>query len=293
VEGIVIKPYRISLEGKGPCTDEAMKENLRYALASGYPEVEPVAPNGKSLAVVGGGPSIIQHLDRLADWPGDIWAINQTASWLASKGIKSTFFTVDPSEVIANECGDLTCIDSALVASTVSPRLLDKLRGKDIRIFHLAEQYEEAKLKISGGPSTACRAPKLSIVMGYANVTFFGCEGSFETVSHAYRNENTLENRPWQLIVRAGGVLYRTGPDYMFSSEYLARVIAEFQGYFREESGGLLRAILQHPETWEVVALSEAMKNELDPEAKPYVFPEEEKAEAGRHQFERAQAASR
>lgn len=275
MEGLVIKPYRISLEGKGPCTDEAMKENLRYALASGHPEVELVAPHDRPLAVCGGGPSITQHLDRLAEWPGDIWAINQTSPWLASKGIRNTFFTVDPSEVMAEEVGDLSLIDSALVASTTNPKLLQKLRG-NVRIFHLCEQNPQAKLRISGGPSTACRAPKLSIALGYRRVTFFGCEGSFADVSHAYRNENTLENRPWQLIVKAGGKLYRSAPDYMFSSEYLARIIAEFPQHFEEECGGLLRAIILHPGTWEVVALSEAMKNELDPTAtEPFIIPSE------------------
>ena len=262
-------PYRIKFEGLGPVSDDVLQLHIKEALASGFPLVER-SPRLRPLAVVGGGPSVLQHLMYFHQWPGDIWAINQTASWLASKGVTKNvwMFTIDPG----NDLPQWTQgVERALIASICDPQLFKNLEGKDVNIFH-TEHYAEADLKVTGGPSTACRAPVLALAMGYTSVTYFGCEGSFDTVSHAYRNENEPSQRPKQLIVKAGERLYRTGPDYLVTSEYLAQIIRTFPDYFRERSGGLLRAILEHPDTWEVVALSEALKDELDPTAKPFVF---------------------
>lgn len=268
MEGL-LNPYRIAFCGLGPCADTILQRNIGLALATGFPVVGREAPNHKHLAVVGGGPSVKAQLERLAQWRGDIWAINQTASWLASQGIKSTLFTVDPIEVPACAEG----VESALLASICSPELFESVRGRDVRIYH-TEHHESASLKITGGPSSACRAPKLAIALGYERVTFFGCEGSFEEESHAYRNENTINERPRQLLVKAGGEVYRTAPDYLCISEYLANVISELPQQFEEESGGLLRALILNPSTWSIVAMSESLKNELDPTAKPYLFQE-------------------
>lgn len=265
----------------GPCSDSVLQEHIRKALATGYPVVERRPLRWMHLAVVGGGPGVVEHLETLRDWRGDVWAINQTATWLKSRGIDCTMFSVDPGDDLPQWTEG---VDKALLASICHPKLFDNLDGQDVRIFH-TEHYANASLKITGGPSSACRVPKLAISLGYGGVTFFGCEGSFESVSHAYRDENTKENRPRQLIVKADGKLYRTGPDYLITSEYLAEVLRTFPDVFEEKSGGLLRALIRDPDTWEVVALSEALKNELDPEASPYVLPHEVREEESRSQF--------
>lgn len=271
MEGWSLKPYRIDFCCVGPVSDLRYQDHIREALSTGFPVVERRPLRWTHLAVAGGGPSLVNHLETLRNWQGEIWAINQTASWLKSQGIDSTLFSVDAGDDLPQWTEG---VDKALLASICHPELFRKLKGKEVRIFH-TEHYEPADFKATGGPSSACRVPKLALALGHGGVTFFGCEGSFETVSHAYRNENTSETRPKQVIVKAGGKLYRTGPDYMLTSEYLAEVIRTFPHVFDEQSGGLLRAMIQNPDTWEIVALSETMKNELDPEALPYVFPHE------------------
>lgn len=264
------EPYRIKFNGVGPVSDEGLQLHIAAALASGFPLVERT-PRLVPLAVVGGGPSVLNHLNELSEWKGDIWAINQTATWLASKGIVDNvyMFTVDPGDDLPQWTDG---VERALLASICHPKLFEKLKGKDVRIFH-TEHYRDADLQVTGGSSSACRVAVLALAMKYSEVVYFGCEGSFQTVTHAYRDENELEVRPKQLIIKAGEHLYRTGPDYLVTSEYLEKIITTFPDYFKERSGGLLRAMINNPDSWEVVALSESLKNELDPGAQPYVFP--------------------
>lgn len=261
------KPYRIDFVGIGPVSDQALQEHIAAALASGFPLVERRPLRLTQLAVVGGGPSLKGQLEELRAWNGEIWAINQTATYLTAHGIPCTLFAIDPGEDLAQWT---TGIPRAYLASICHPALYAKLRGRDVRIFH-TEHYAPAEWIVGGGCSAATRAPFLALHMGYASVTFFGCEGSFETTSHVYRDENTAQERPKQLLIRAGA-LYRTGPDYLVTSQNLAQLIRQFPQYLFERSGGLLRALLDHWESWEIVALSQALKDELDPTALPYVY---------------------
>ena len=95
--------------------------------------------------------------------------------------------------------------------------------------------------------------------MGYADVSFFGCEGSFQENDHVDRHEH----RPDQLIVRAGGKDYRTCPPFLIQCEELIQLFF-FDGVYHNRSGGLLKAMIDFPDTWEVVAVSEALKHHLE-----------------------------
>jgi hypothetical protein len=61
----------------------------------------------------------------------------------------------------------------------------------------------------------------------------------------------------------AGGEDYLTRPDFYMQSEALAKIVTTYPDYFAEESGGLLRAMIIHSDTWEDVASSEMLAKEL------------------------------
>lgn len=227
-----------------------MQQNAAYAVGLGVPLVQPMNTR-LPLAVVGGGPSVVSHLDELRAWPGEIWAINETCRWLKSNGIDSTFFSVDPLEVIAG------WIDGgpALLASSCHPKCWSKA---DARMFHM--ENVTADNPVIGGTTTALRAPMLALRMGYAPVSFFGCESSYADTSHAYRSEQPID----QVIVRADGVDYRTDLALLDQAENLAVIFREFPDVFIDRSGGLAAAMAKDPD-WEVVALSGHLKEQLDP----------------------------
>lgn len=200
----------------------------------------------RKLAVVGGSPQVIHDIEELRAWNGDIWAINHTADWLASHGIASTLFTVDPVAIDSP-------VRKRLLATSCAPEMFTE----DTVAFDMIETHPQG---CAGGTSSATRAPWLALSMGYTDVSFFGCEGSYVNNDHVDRNEQVDR----QLIVRAGGCDYITRPDYYVQCQEFAKLFAEFGCVFKNRSGGLLKAMLENPDTWEVVAVSPALKAHLE-----------------------------
>jgi len=257
---------RVEFHTKGLVPEEQYIANANTNMAGGYASLEQTEPHDRPLAVVGGGPSVHEHLADLRDWPGDIWAVNQSASFLTPLTTAPvSLFTVDPDPVLAGT--DFTQgVRLAILGSSCAPELFAALKaqGADIRMFHTHQADEYVGELNIGGPSSVTRTFLPAAWLGYKKVVFFGCEGSFtQNVTHAYR----AEDRPRQLVVRAGERDYVTTPDLYLTTQYLANVIRDYSEGLSERSGGLLRAMLEHPDTWEVVAYSKELRDQLDPEA--------------------------
>lgn len=271
---------RLEFSTVGLVSEETYIAQAQANIAAGYPEIRSMAPHDTPLAIVGGGPSAGRALDKLKEWRGDVWGINQGASWLAHQAPKARvwMFSVDPDPCLADWVAG---VDRAILGSSCHPKLFEALRGKDVKMFHtrLVQGVQEIIPADDGsggemmqtnllGPSSVCRSFLPAAMLGYKDVTYFGCEGSLENgATHAYRSED----RPRQMVIRAGEADYITTPDYYITTRFLANVIREYP-LLKEESGGLLRAMLQHWDTWQVVALSEALRDQIDKAAtQPYI----------------------
>lgn len=262
----------------GLVPDHVYEEQARVNLQSGVPYIELREPHDTPLAIVGGGPSAGRHLAELQEWPGHVWAINQGAAWLAHAAPKARvwMFTVDPDPILAQPEW-IVGVQRAILGLCASPKLFEALKGKELRMFdpHIAPATDGTKncdQILAGGPSSVCRTFVPAATLGYKDVTYFGCEGSmegklsadgtFQSYTHAYRNED----RPRQMIVRCGDKDFVTTPDLYLSTIALANFIKAYP-LVKEKSGGLLRGMIEHADTWEVVALSEALRNQIDPSA--------------------------
>ena len=207
-------------------------------------------------AVVGGGPSVANHLDELRNWKGDIYAINDVAKYLSDNGITCYLYAVDCTR---NEyrIGDL--VKGAVFASRVHRKQFNMFHPEDIRIFDMVEDNPEG---ITGGPTAASRTAILMLRMGYQGIHYFGCEGSFGATSHVFGTWAYAYRE--RLIVKAGGVDYATNSHMMLQSQHLADHINMFAPYLVNHSGGLLQAMLDHPKTWEVAAYTKDIKDQLE-----------------------------
>lgn len=264
-------PYRIEFKTHCLVSTEIVEAQIRDSVAKVYPLLEPADPHEVPLAIVGGGPSAKDHLQELLDWPGEIWALNMGAKWLASHGrTDAILFTVDPDSRIP--WSEWTQgVGRAIVSTACHSSLFEAMKGKDVRVFHCRHMEDMPEIVVlGGGRCSASRAVMQAAWRGFKNVTFYGCEGSIGESTHAYRHE---EHKKSQMIIQAGDREYITTPDLYFNTEDLVRDFREQNSPdpnhpygLREKSGGLLRAMLEHPDTWEIVALSEAMLY-LNPEA--------------------------
>lgn len=243
---------------------------MRANMEAGWEMLGRSDPHDRPLAIVGGGPSAAEHLDELKEWRGDIWAINQTAAWLSHHAPKANvcLFTVDPDEALAEQ-QFVVGVQKAILGSACHPRLFEALRGKDVRMFHCRDIDGMNLPVLGGGHCSASRAVMQAAWRGYPGITFYGCEGSIGTWTHAYRNES----RKNQFVVKAGDDEFITTPDLFINTQDLVEDIREYPNALKEKSGGLLRGMLEHPDTWDVVALSSSLRDRLDPTATERYYP--------------------
>ncbi len=244
-------PFRISFKGVANVSLETLRDNI--VSNRNVPNVPNVPKRNGRLAIVGGGASILNHIQDLQNWDGDIWGINKTPEWLFSHGIQSKLFSVDAVDVLDSFASPDT-VGGGVFASWCSPRVIS--RYKNSVIAHMEPIVPGG---IHGGSTSAASAPLIALAMGYHDVTYFGCEGSFCGDTHAYKSEDATT----QLIVRANGEDFRTLPPYLIQCQEMVKLLTAFPDFLHEKSGGLLRAMM-HDKTWEIVAVSESLKTHLE-----------------------------
>jgi hypothetical protein len=244
-------PFRIHFNTECAVPLETWKQNAH--INAHCPRVKRGEAVGRKLAIVGGSPGVIEDLDELRAWDGDIWAVNYTPAWLLSQGISSTLYTVDagvPDEPLWN-----SPVRKRLLSTACDPLMFTE----DSRAFDMIETHASG---FSGGTTSMTRAPWLALSLGYLDVSFFGCDGSYgmDGSDHIDRHEGSDK----ELIIRAGGLDYRTRPEFLIQCQELVTLFSEFGVIFKNRSRGLLKAMVDHPETWEIVGVSAAMKQHLE-----------------------------
>lgn len=247
----------IALQAKCCVSDDVLERNRAHAMRLSLPLVRSAEAHGRALAILGGGPSIADHERVLRAWTGDIWAINGAYRWCAERNIPATFLTVDPTPY------DMAPVmeGRALLADHCDPGLMDQWAGR-------AQVFSISPDAIVSGPTTATAAPCLAVMLGYGDVTFFGCESSFgeEEATHAYAkpDDELLNLNDWRMIVTCGQRQYFTCAEFLMQAEYLAAMIRAAPSNFREASGGLLRALVEHG-VYDVIGVSTFMYERLAP----------------------------
>ena len=236
-----MKPFRINFKPVVTLLGDAERDRL--AVNTG----RKLAQRGQHtlpVAVVGGGPSLEGRLEELRQWPGEIWAINDTANWLMDRGIEATFYTSDPSPMT-------TRAERRLLASWCDPSLFND----QAEMFHLIEHDPNG---VPGGTTSATRAPALALRLGYLGVHFFGCDSSFEGRDHVDKHEGLAD----ELIIAADGKTFHTYPQFLMQAENLVTMMKMAPDVFVNKSDGLLKAMLNDDE-WSVVAVSDHLKRHL------------------------------
>jgi len=241
---------RLNIEAKCVASLDELIDNAKTC--DGIERIPEVHPHGGKLAIVGGGPSIVDHIDILRKWDGPIWAINNTASWLVSQDVPAIYFSIDPSP---SHLFKTDGVRHALLASCCDPAL--RHRFSEYAIFDLIETHKDG---ITGGTTSASRACTLAIRCGFFDVTLFGVEGSFDlSRDHVDRHEALGDI----LIIRCGGKDYATYPEFLLQCETLAPLIKMAPNVFKQKCGGLLEAMINHIDDWDCVAVSTQLRDHL------------------------------
>jgi hypothetical protein len=247
---------KIAFQGVLPVSNDDLLRHVAHSKSLGYPEVVEQEIHGRRLAVIGGGPSIVDHLEEIRGFT-DIWAINGACGFLREHGIESTLLSLDPCDFLAPRVAGAT---KALLASRCHPDVVETLKGADITLF-------DATTDASNGMWASCAsvtvAFQLSMTLGYRQTVFYGCEGSYSEKTHAYMDEAELQD--YRFVVECGGKQYLTAPDlYMLTQQMAMFFKLAINGSFTERSGGLLRALIENEEH-DIVQVSRALMGALKP----------------------------
>lgn len=242
----------LSVTGSPPVEHSQILRNM--AIASKLPRVElRQSKKDGRLAVVGGGPSVPLYLDSIKE-AKEVWAINGACAFLAKHGIESTFFAVDPHEIVAKWA---VGAKRAIVCNRVDPKAFEVLKDAEVRVYELDN---DSPGWIKCGTSTATVAFHLGVECGYSEIDFYGCESSYDNATHAYQDEK----REDEMVVECGGRRFRTAPDYYVQAQEMAKIIRHFPKHFRHHGGGLLGAMIEH-EKFDVVWVSPSMAKGMTP----------------------------
>lgn len=247
---------RIAFSGEVAVSHEGMLKNIAHARALGFPYVREEFPHGRRLAVVGGGPSIVDHLDEIRSYT-DVWAINGACGFLRERGIVSTLLACDPVPFLAER---VRGAKTAILCSRCDPAVFDALKGAEITLFDALQD------KLTGGYATWLSVSamsavfQLSMAYGFRQTVFYGCEGSYESTTHAYMDDP----QGHRFVVSCGGGEYLTVPELYIQCQQMAPLFRlSVSDAFTERSGGLLRAMIQN-EDHDIVKVSRALLASLE-----------------------------
>ena len=195
---------------------------------------------GPSLAVVGGGPSIKVNAAILKNWRGDIWAINGTFKWCSDRAINAAFYSADATEGVAELVAGA---ERAILADLCDPSVFAACEFTEVFPFTAR----------TPGPTSAASTLVVGPDAGFTEITYFGCESSYEEQTHAYQDLPV----PHLIKVRCGATEYLTDPEMLMQAEVLSSAIRAAPHVYKEQSGGLLGAMVEHGE-YEPIAATAA-----------------------------------
>lgn len=245
----------IAFEGVIPVDHEQLLRQIAHGQSLGYPSVRWQEPHDRPLAIVGGGPSIVDKLHEIREF-ADIWAVNGACGYLRKHGIESTLLSLDPCDFLAPRVKGAT---KALLATRCHPDVFATLKGADITVFDAVNDTADG---IWASCATVTASFHLGTMLGYRKFVFFGCEGSYSEQTHAYMNEAELQD--YRFVVECGGNRYLTAPDLYMLTQQMAVFFKRSNGSITERSGGLLRAMIEHDEH-EIVLVSPMLMASLKP----------------------------
>jgi len=229
-------------------------DHMRYAHSLDLPVLsQSPLPRRGTAVIVGGAPSIKDHLDEIRELSKNkrngIFAINWTHTWLIQNGITPrgcVFFEIDaePESILKNAHSDVTYF----ICSHCDQRTFDHLKGFKRVLWHSYPNSEAEKVvreelfpntsMVGGGIGTFTRTLTVAMFLGYRDFEIFGCDSSYPDTekTHVDGYETIMDNKVDGLWVYAKNDL--TGDVKRFRTiGPLALQHEEFKEYCRVNHG--------------------------------------------------------
>lgn len=175
-------------------SDADLERNIRHNTALTRPWIAQAPPHDGIAVMVGGGGSVVEHLDEIADLRGTIFAMNAASRYLRGNGIPVDYQVIGDAKAETASLVD-PAAGAHLFASQVHP---DTMAKADAFVWHLdianVESFfpEERRKRggyalIGGGAAVGNSALCLAYTMGFRTFHIFGYDSChWRGKSHAY-----------------------------------------------------------------------------------------------------------
>lgn len=186
-------------EGEVNEGQEQIRANVKHNIAQGWNQVVPHETNDVDLMLIGGGPSLPEHLDdirRLREDGVKLIALNGAYNWCLDNGLTPSALVIVDARPF-NERFTRQVIDGCkyFIASQCDPGVFEGLPQERTYIWHtasehikdvLAEQYEKW-WSVPAATTVLCTSIPLLRMLGFRRFHLFGCDSCVtETAHHAY-----------------------------------------------------------------------------------------------------------
>lgn len=167
---------------------ENIRKNIQLKLPRLHqlPEFMKIKGKDKSIALVGGGPSLKNHLDELRQFK-IIMCCGSPNDYLMENGIIPTYCVIcDPDPVGLNYYKKLDTETKYLVATAVDPSMVAHFNGYQTILWHChsddylnkeitgVDKLEDDYQAVGGGCTVGLRCLSMSLMFGYNNIHLFG-----------------------------------------------------------------------------------------------------------------------
>ncbi len=167
------------------------KENIRYALQSGIPDVDKLEMihKGKEAVIIGGGPSVDGYIKTIKDKIDEgaiVISIERMYSWCLDNGIVPHYVVVlDASDDVMQSFNSIHSDVTHILAAQVKPEIIDKLKSHKSYMFNVhqpgvplakyfADGKEEVMTLINSGSSVTLCSMSVAMYLGCRDYSVFG-----------------------------------------------------------------------------------------------------------------------
>jgi len=168
-----------------PVSDEICRQQIAKSLNLGLPE----ATQRRRVTVIANGPTARQA--DLRAMLGPTLALNGALGLFLEQGLAPTYWAAcDPQEYVASLLPDNPPLDTVyFVASKCHPAVFEKLKDRDVRLWHLLDHPAEGRQRIALASSVTISASWLMHRLGFTDFDYWGWDGCFmDGKNHAGHN---------------------------------------------------------------------------------------------------------
>ena len=182
-----------------------------------------VKGHDKSIALVGGGPSLKDHIKNIKGHDVII-AAGSSYDYMMREGVIPDYCMVcDPDTLVMNYMSILNKDVKYLIASGCHPDVFDYLKDYQVYMWHCHSDNMSERLLgieknyegVGGGCTVGLRAISVAILFGYTNIHFYGYDSCLgvDDAHHAYEFSTAKEVEDLGQIYKLKVGILETGPE--------------------------------------------------------------------------------